>query len=87
MRNSNLNIPGMKSSKEWNLHEVKSGEHKLLCPPKEPRVITGLKLTMIPIVTWTVYILCKKMLGTIKTRRIRKVDRVVNETGKITKQN
>ena len=77
----------MKSSKEWNLHEVKSGEHELPCPPKEPRVIKGLKLTMIPIVTWTVYILCKKMLRAIKTRRSRKVDRLVDETWMNTEQN
>ena len=99
MKNSNLNNPDMKSSKEWNLHdnnwhassdttdEVKSGEHELPCPPKKPGGIKGLKLTMIPIVTWTVYILCKKMLGAIKTRRIGKVDRMVNETGRITEQN
>ena len=87
MRNSNLNIPGMKSSKEWNLHEVKSGEHELPRPPKEPRVIKGLKLTMIPIVTWTVYNLHKKMLRAIKTRRSRKVDRLVDETWMNTEQN
>ena len=42
---------------------------------------------MIPIVTWTVYILCKKMLRAIKARRSRKVERLVNETRMITEQN
>ena len=67
--------------------EVNSGEHELPRPLKKPGGIKGLKLTMIPIVTWTVYILCKKMVGAIKTKRIRKVDRMVNETGRITEQN
>ena len=99
MRNSYLNIPDMKSSKEWNLHEnnwhassdttdeVKSGEHELPRPQKKPGGIKELKLTMIQIVTWTVYILCKKMLRAIKTRRSRKVDRLVNETWMNTEQN
>ena len=99
MKNSKLNNPDMRSSKEWNrpdanwhassdiTDEVKSGEHEVPRPPKKLRGIQGRKLTMIPVVSWIVYILCKMMIGAIKKRRMKKVDRVVNKIGGITKQN
>ena len=100
MKNSNLNNPDMKSSKEWNLpddnwqassditDEVKSGVHEIPCPPKKSREEKqGLKLKMIPILFLIVYILCKMMKGAIEKRSIKKVDRVVVEIGKITEQN
>ena len=84
MKNSKLNNPAMQSSKKWNrpdanwyassdiTDEVTCGEHEVPRPPTKPGGIQGPKLTMILVVSWIVYILCKMMIGAIRKRRIKK---------------
>ena len=99
IKNPKLNNPDMRSYKGWNrpdatwhaasysTDKVKIGEHKVSRPPKNPGAIQGIKLTMIPLWAWTVYILCKIMIGAIKGRRIQKSNQGVNKMRRITKQN
>ena len=66
MKNSKLNNPDMKSSKEWNRPDdnwhassditdgVKIGKYEVPYPPKKPGGIQGLKLTMVSVVSWIV---------------------------------
>ena len=97
MKNPTLNNPDMWCYKGWNRldatwHEtsvgtdkVKSGEHKVPHPPKEPGGIQGIRLTMILLWAWTVYIICKIMIRVIKRRRLKKSNEGVNKMGRITK--
>ena len=69
MKNSKLNNPGMRSYKGWNrpdatwhassdiTDKVKSGANEVPRPLKKPGGIQGLKVTMIPLLSWPVYIM------------------------------
>ena len=67
--------------------KVKSGEQALPRPPKKTRGIQETKLSMVPLWAWTVYILCKIMMGVTKRRRFQKSNEDVNKMGRITTQN
>ena len=66
--------------------KVKSGEHALPRPPKKPGGIHGTKLTMFLLWAWTVYLLCKIMMGVIKRRRLLKSNKAVNKMESLTPQ-
>ena len=55
--------------------KVKSGEYALLRPPKHPGGIHGTKFTMFLLCAWTVYLICKIMMGVIKRKNIAKIKR------------
>ena len=85
--------------KEWNqldapwhaalvgTDKIKSGEHALPRPPKQPGGIHGTKLKMFLLCPWTVYLICKIMMGVIKRKGSLKSNESFNKMGGISLQN
>ena len=49
--------------------KAKSGEHALPHPPKKSGRIQGTEVTMLLLCAWTVYLLCKIIIGVIKKKQ------------------
>ena len=94
MKNPTLNNPGIRRYKGWNhldatwhaasvgTDKANSREQALPCPPTKPGGIQGTRLIMILLWAWTVYNLCKIMMGVIKRRRFQKSNEDVNKIGR-----
>ena len=93
------NNPDTQRHKEWNhldapwyaasigTDKVKREEQALPRPPKKPGGIQGTRLAMFLLWAWTVYLLCRIMMGVIKRRRLLKSNKAVNKMESITPQN
>ena len=85
--------PDMRRHKVWNSREipwhttsagtdeVKIREHTVPRSLKHAEGIQGTKVTMLPLCAWTVYPLCKIMMGVISRRRLLKPNKAINEMG------